>query len=89
MRKKSTQLSLFDSPHADRGWIAFLNETLQLPQERPYLAIDLFAGCGGLSLGFECAGVKTIGYSDLAKRAVDPAIKAASLAMLARAGGVI
>ena len=41
MSKKSTQLSLFDSPHADRGWIAFLNETLQLPQERPYLAIDL------------------------------------------------
>ena len=62
MSKKSTQLSLFDSPHAERGWIAFLNETLQLPQERPYLAIDLFAGCGGLSLGFECAGVKTIGY---------------------------
>ena len=48
--------------NAERGWIAFLNETLRLPQERPYLAIDLFAGCGGLSLGFECAGVKTIGY---------------------------
>ena len=62
MRKKITQPSLFDSPYAKRGWISFLNETLQLSKEQPYLAIDLFAGCGGLSLGFECAGVKTIGY---------------------------
>jgi len=28
----------------------------------PYKVLDLFAGCGGLSLGFEAVGFKTVGY---------------------------
>jgi DNA (cytosine-5)-methyltransferase 1 len=43
-------------------WISFINSTLTLPKESKYTAVDLFAGCGGLSLGFEAAGIKTIGY---------------------------
>ena len=44
------------------NYVSYLNETIQLPEKPKYYAIDLFAGCGGLSLGFEAAGIKTIGY---------------------------
>lgn len=44
------------------NWVKYLNKTLVIPERQKYTAIDLFAGCGGLSLGFECAGIKTIGY---------------------------
>lgn len=44
------------------NYIEYINNTIQIPGNQPYWAIDLFAGCGGLSLGFEAAGIKTIGY---------------------------
>ena len=44
------------------NYVEYLNTTILIPKVQKYLAIDMFAGCGGLSLGFEAAGIKTIGY---------------------------
>lgn len=44
------------------NYVDHLNETIKIPETFQYTAIDMFAGCGGLSLGFEAAGIKTIGY---------------------------
>lgn len=44
------------------NYIDYLNSTIRIPETHKYEALDLFAGCGGLSLGFEAAGIKTIGY---------------------------
>jgi DNA (cytosine-5)-methyltransferase 1 len=43
-------------------YIEYINQILKPHTQPKYLAIDLYAGCGGMSLGFEAAGFETIGY---------------------------
>lgn len=44
------------------SYIDKINTTLQPAKSRSPLVVDLFAGCGGLSLGFEAQGFETHGF---------------------------
>lgn len=44
------------------SYVKHLNNILKPQKTEKETVIDLFAGCGGLALGFESAGYKTIGF---------------------------
>jgi len=44
------------------SYIELINNLLIPKVTEDALVLDLFAGCGGLSLGFEAAGFRTVGY---------------------------
>lgn len=44
------------------SWINIINRALRPALHRGPLVLDLFAGCGGLALGFEAEGFETVGY---------------------------
>lgn len=46
-------------------YVEYINSELKPRPSNGYKVLDLFAGCGGLSLGFEAVGFETVGYECL------------------------
>ena len=57
---------------AFKDWLSWLDTSLPKPEVAPNapIVLDLFAGCGGLALGFEIQGFHSIGF-EMKRYAVD------------------
>ena len=53
MLKNQEERTSLEKPY--EKYVAYLNSTFKPATEYEYTAIDLFAGCGELSLGFEAS----------------------------------
>lgn len=49
-------------PNPGMNYVQTLNTLLKPSSRRAPLVLDLFAGCGGLALGFEACGFETLGF---------------------------
>lgn len=67
--RRQTRCAITQENAAYRNLLASLRDNLNLPSR--YKAISLFAGCGGLSLGFSASGFHVAGFVEM-----DPALAA-------------
>lgn len=60
----SETLGRQDEERTTRRWPSWLHQQLPRPclETADPVVVDLFAGCGGMALGFEAAGLRTVGY---------------------------
>jgi DNA (cytosine-5)-methyltransferase 1 len=64
LNDKSAQTTLALKQMSTEDYLQFLKLRLSIgtPKKSEPLVFDMFAGCGGLALGFEAAGFRTVGF---------------------------